>query len=223
MNRQYHLKTVFLGAFLLLLFAYVGGSLISRDRLADLQSELSVQVSEQRALLITIAETTARNGADTATEKIITDCSISERTEFDALLDKLNNNLSKTELATLERLFGRCGSFYAERKSVMVARLEREVEVYENFVNQLEKIDPRDIEEYKVSEWKLLVEDEKIQSTEFSALVNYQDTIIKSLLEGKSSESGEILSVLKSVKESQQVLQDASTAASERRKTLIAL
>jgi bisphosphoglycerate-independent phosphoglycerate mutase (AlkP superfamily) len=223
MNRQYHLKTVFLGAFLLLLFAYVGGSLISRDRLADLQSELSVQVSEQRALLVTIAETTARNGADTATEKIITDCSISERTEFDALLDKLNNNLSKTELATLERLFGRCGSFYAERKSVMVARLEREVEVYEDFVNQLEKIDPRDIEEYKVSEWKLLVEDEKIQSTEFSALVNYQDTIIKSLLEGKSSESGEILSVLKSVKESQQVLQDASTTASERRKTLIAL
>lgn len=223
MNRQYHLKTVFLGAFLLLLFAYVGGSLISRDRLADLQSELSVQVSEQRALLVTIAETTARNGADTATEKIITDCSVSERTEFDALLDKLNNNLSKTELATLERLFGRCGSFYAERKSVMVARLEREVEVYENFVNQLEKIDPRDIEEYKVSEWKLLVEDEKIQSTEFSALVNYQDTIIKSLLEGKSSESGEILNVLKSVKESQQVLQDASTAASERRKTLIAL
>ncbi len=64
MNTVLRLKTVFLGAFLLLAFAYIGGLLIAAERQEDLKSTLEVQVSEQESLLSTIAETTARNGAD---------------------------------------------------------------------------------------------------------------------------------------------------------------
>ncbi len=223
MNRQFHLKTVVLGAFILFAFAYVGGILIARERLSDLRSELLVQAGEQQTLLTTIAETTARGGADAVTEEIVKDCSIDERTQFDALLGRLDAGLSQSELSTLERLFGRCGSFYAQRKSVMVARFEREVEVYGNYVDQLEQVGGVDVEDFKVVLWEQLVEDEKKQSAEFTALVENQDKIISSLLTGKSAASPEIKTILDEVKRVQQSLTDASISASEKRRTLDAL
>jgi hypothetical protein len=223
MNRQYHLKTVFLGAAILLLFAYVGGILIARERLSELRNELMLQVSEQQTLLGAIAETTARNGADEVTEQIVKDCSVDERAEFDALLGRLDAGLIRAELTALERLFGRCGSFYAERKSVMVARLEREVEVYDRYVRQLQQIGGADIEVYQVTLWKQLVEDEKAQSKEFSLLVANQDKIISALLEGKTASSPELKVILEETKKIQQALGDANTRAAEKRRELSAL
>ncbi len=215
--------TVLLGTFLLLAFASVGGILIARERLAELRGELLVQASEQRTLLNTIAETTARNGADTVTERIVIDCTVDERTKFDSLLSRLNDGLPKSDLAVLERLFGRCGSFYAQRKAVMVARLEREVEVYANYVAQLQEVGGVDTEEYKLTVWQSLVEDEKIQSKEFGSLVAQQDSIISALLAGRSPASPEIVSILEEVKRVQQALGSANTNALEKRRELIAL
>lgn len=223
MNRQLHLKSVLLRASILFLFAYVGGILIARERLADLRSELLLQISEQRTLLYTIAETTARNGADEVTERIVRDCSLDERTQFDELLGKLNQGLSQNNLVTLERLFGRCGSFYAERKSVMVSRLEREVEVYETYVKQLEQIGGVDVADFNVQTWKELVAAEQKQSQEFNTLVAHQDNIISELLLGKSANSSEIKAILDQVKTVQQALAEANTAASETRQQLISL
>lgn len=223
MDRQFHLKTIVLGAAILFVFAYVGGVLIARERLADLRSELLLQTSEQQALLFTIAETTSRNGADDITERIVKDCSLEERTLFDSLLGRLNSGLLKTELTTLERLFGRCGSFYAERKSVMVARLEREVEVYESSVKQLEQIGGVDTNDFQVDLWKQLVLEESKQSAEFSSLVQLQDKIITALLEGKSVNSSEIIGILDEVKIVQQSLSDANMSAGEKRRALDAL
>ncbi len=223
MNRQYQLKTVFLGAGILLAFAYLGGILIAKERLSDLRNELLLQASEQRTLLATIAEITARNGADETTERIVKDCSLDERTQFDALLGRLDKGLLKNELITLERLFGRCGSFYAERKSVMVARLEREVEIYENYTTQLEQIGGVSVEDFQVAEWKQLVADENTQRVEFSTLVDLQDRIISSLLEGKNSASPEVAGILGEVRQVQQSLTDASISAAEKRRALDAL
>jgi hypothetical protein len=223
MNRQFQLKTVLLGAAILLAFAYVGGILIARERLSDLQSVLKVQIADQQGLLRTIAETTARNGADTVTEDVVKDCAVDERTTFDELLGKLDTGLNKSDLVTLERLFGRCGSFYAERKSLMVARLNREVEVYENYVAQLNEIGGADVALYKVSLWKDLASEEKKQSEAFSALVEHQDRIISSLIDGKSATSPEIKIILDQVKEVQNVLFEANNAAAEKRKELISL
>lgn len=223
MNTVLRLKTVFLGAFLLLAFAYIGGLLIAAERQEDLKSTLEVQVSEQESLLSTIAETTARNGADEVTEQIIRDCSVDDRTQFDTLLAKLDSGLSINELVILERLFGRCGSFYSQRKSVMVARLEREEEVYEAYVKQLEHLAGKDEKLHKVSLWKTLVEQEKNQSKEFELLVALQEKIIKALLQGKSPKSAELVAVLTEVRAAQSSLTQASAAAAETRKLLITL
>ncbi len=223
MNKKLHFKTVILGASILLAFAYVGGHLIAQERLEDLKNELLVQVSKQQALLTTIAETTARNGADDVTEKIVKDCSIDERTQFDSLLGRLDAGLPQTDLVTLERLFGRCGTFYAERKSVMVARFEREVEVYEHYVTQLSHISAAGNQDFNVPLWKQLVEDEKKQSAEFTALVENQDKIISALLSGKSAASPEIKTILTEVKRIQQSLTDTSISAGEKRRLLDAL
>ena len=104
-------------------------SAVVNERLADLQLETKVLISDQETLMVSVAEITARNGADAVTENIIRDCSPTERIRFDELLGSLDRGLYRAELVELERLFGRCGNFFAQRKSVMVSRLQREVEL----------------------------------------------------------------------------------------------
>jgi hypothetical protein len=182
-------------------------SSITENRFQILESDTRLLISEQEAILATIAEITARNGADSVTEQIVQDCTISERTTFDTLLDNLNNGLSQTQLSELERLFGRCGSFYAERKAMMVARLTREIEVYQTYVNQLEIIVDTDMEdEFFISQWTSLAEQEQKQSELFSQLVRKQDEIITTLLSGRSANSQEIAAILRDVQGIQDTL-----------------
>ncbi len=189
--------------------------LIVKERTQDLMSLIKVQVAEQGALLTSIAETTARNGADQVTESVVRDCTVEERTTFDTLLGQLDAGLPRADLVELERLFGRCGSFYAERKLVMSSRLDREIEVYENYVNQLAELtNNRELEEYNLDTWKQLAEQEKMLSTDFSKLVDLQDNIISTLLEGKTRDSEEIQSILREVKDTNDnlIITNAQTA-----------
>jgi hypothetical protein len=197
---------------------------IVQQKLKDLHHQVQVQISQQQTLLTTIAETTARNGADATTEAIVRDCNPSERTEFDTLLGKLDKGLPPTELTSLERLFGRCGSFYPERKSVMVARLTREIEVYESYVDQLKAVsDKKTVDSYQVDTWKELAVQEQRQSELFAKLATLQGSIIETLMTGKSPASEEIKSVLKQVNETQKSLLEANQNAAAIRKTLIPL
>jgi hypothetical protein len=139
------------------------------------------------------------------------------------LLSRLDTQLSRGELTTLERLFGRCGSFYAERKSVMVSRLEREVEVYANTVEQLELLSGKKQEEHRVEVWQSLVEQENAQSEQFNKLVSLQDQIIKTLLAGKAASSAEVKEIVKTAKQTQEELMNANKQASELRIALTAL
>ncbi len=197
--------------------------IVANERLEDLESSLTVTIVEQKSLLTTIAETTARNGADTVTESIVRDCSPDERASFDTLLSRLDAQLTPTELRELERLFGRCGSFYAERKSVMVARFLREIEIFTSFVAQLEKISKKESQDYRVEVWQALGEQEKIQSDQFSKLVTIQDRIIKTLLSGKSANSPEVKAILEEAKAIQTELTIANKKAAELRTALTAL
>jgi hypothetical protein len=196
---------------------------IANERLEDIESTLTVAIVEQKSLLTTIAETTARNGADSVTETIIRDCSIDERAAFDSLLSRLDAQLTQTELRELERLFGRCGSFYAERKSVMVSRLLREIEVFSSQVSQLETIKKGGVEDYRVVVWQSLGEQERIQSEQFTKLITIQDSIIKTLLSGKSAASPEVKAILEEAKATQTELTIANKKAAELRAALTAL
>ena len=222
-------NTKSLGPTKIILIAIIGAVIIltipklfENQRLSELEAETKVTISEQKTVLATIAETTARNGADSVTEKIIIDCPVSERSSFDTLLGNLNNGLTRTQLIELERLFGRCGSFFAERKSVMVARLAREIEVYETFVQQLGIITGDDVnKEFQIEQWNKLAQEEKKQSELFSQLVIKQDKIISTLLDGKSANSPEIIEILREVKEVQETLVVTNQQVSNVRQELV--
>jgi len=204
--------------------AYFVIQMVVNERLEDLQSQIKIQISEQETVLATIAETTARNGADAITESVVRDCTVDERGRFDALLGNLDKGLSVSDLTELERLFGRCGSFYAERKSVMVARLTREIEVYDAYVAQLDAVSDADVvNEYKVPTWKNLAAEEQKQSELFSKMVNLQDQIIQTLLSGKQADSEEIAKILQDVSTTQQTLLVANKQAANIRSELVSL
>jgi hypothetical protein len=180
---------------------------LADNRFQNLESQTRLLISQQQAILATIAETTARNGADSVTEQIVKDCSLAERSSFDTLLGSLDSGLSQSQLVELERLFGRCGGFYAERKSVMVSRLAREIEVYETYVYQLETVLSADAaDEFQIAQWNKLAREEQKQSDLFSKLVLKQDEIITTLLSGKSANSVEIIEILREVNEIQGTL-----------------
>ncbi len=193
-------------------------------RFKELELQTKVQIAEQGKILIAIAETTARNGADVVTESIVKDCALDERVKFDDLLGRLDKGLPKEQLIELDRLFGRCGKFSADRKSMMVSRLSREIEIYDTSVNQLSAITGNDQSEFfKVAKWKMLVSEEKKQSELFTRLVSLQDKIITALLEGKVSTSPEIVAILHEVKEVQETLIVANMQAGAHRSELTPL
>jgi len=201
---------------------YLAANYIADERIKTVKEHTSELIHEQEALLATIAETTARNGADDIIDQTIIDCPIDERVRFDELLSRLNTGLSVTELQELDRLFGRCGNFYAVRKSVMVSRLEREVGLYRLFVEQLAKLSGADaVTAFPVSEWERLVVLERKQSQLFSQLVLDQDKIIATLLAGKSATSQEILTILQEVQSTQQTLIVTNAQAAEVRTLLV--
>jgi hypothetical protein len=212
--------------FLLLgmLIVYFSVTTLVEKRFQEIEQNTRQQISQQMTLLAVIAEATARNGADAVTESIVRDCPVSERSKFDDLLGRLDSGLNFSQLTELDRLFGRCGSFYSERKLVMVARLAREIEVYENYVNQLSVITGDDLSpEFKLEEWKSLAEAENKLSGLFAQLVISQDKIIGTLLEGKSPSSPEIAQILHEVGQVQETLTVTNTQTSNLRSRLISL
>jgi len=194
----------------------------ANQRTAELESQTELLISEQQTILATIAEITARNGADAVTESIVRDCTAAERSSFDSLLGNLNNDLTRTQLVELERLFGRCGGFYSERKSMMVSRLGREIEIYETYVNQLSLITgTNEAKSYNLEQWRELAAAEKKVSELFSNLVTQQDEIITVLLSGSSPRSDELQMILREVNETQETLTVTNTQVSRLRADLV--
>jgi hypothetical protein len=224
MKKQKTMITLLAGIVTAVVIVYVVSLQVTNARLEQLSSHTETTLAEQQTLLVAIAEATARNGADSVTESVIKDCPANERNQFDDLLSNLNHGLSNTELTTLERLFGRCGAFYAQRKAVMVSRLAREIEVYEYYVEQLSLITGNDQSEiYSIEEWQTLVAEEQKISSLFAELVSLQDEIITSLLAGNSSQSDELSAILLKANEVQETLVVANTQAGMMREQILPL
>ncbi len=205
-----------------LVYLFVSSAVDNRFR--EIEINTRTQIAEQEAILAAIAETTARNGADAVTESIVRDCNMNERSRFDTLLGSLDSGLPRAELIELERLFGRCGTFFSERKSVMVARLSREIEIFEDYVAHLSIITDSDLTaEYSVEQWKALAAEEQKQSELFGELVRLQDQIISSLLAGNTIDSAEMEDILLQVREVQETLIVANAQAGNIRSELVPL
>ena len=214
----------FLLAVVIVLMSYGIAQFIIHEKFAALRADMQLHISEQETLLTTIAETTARNGVDAVTESVVKDCDINERTEFDTLLGRLDAGLQMTELTTLERLFGRCGGFFAQQKALMTARLQRETEIYEDVVGRFEIIaGGKASDGYHLDLWLQLGEAEKKQSELFTELVHLQDEIITALLAGKRTDSEELKTLMQQAQDTQQSLIVASKQAADIRAQLLPL
>jgi hypothetical protein len=222
--RQWFTKQTIVAALFGIFIIYFSATAIVDSRLREYEQLIRVQIADQQSALVAIAEVTARNGADAITEAIVRDCPVSERTEFDELLGRLNNGLSTQELTSLERLFGRCGTFYSERKSIMVSRLSREIEIYKTYVEQLSAIKDSDLATaFAVPSWEALAKEEQKQGDLFGRLVSVQDQIIVTLLAGNRADSDEIQEILQEAKEIQETLVVANKQASTIRSLLVPL
>ena len=218
-------RTWYLAAFLFgITIIYVVVTVLTREQLEEVRNAMELQIANQETVLTSIAEVTARGGADAVVASIITDCSTRERGRFDSLLGSLDEGLTDRQLTELSRLFDRCGSFFAERKAVMVARMNREMEVFRDRIELLETVtggSHRD--RYEVAEWERLVAQEERQSELFNRLVTLQGDIIASLGSGASPESAELTALLAAVTEVRESLAVATLQASELRGDLNAL
>lgn len=161
---------------------------------------LDTNIAKQELVLSTIADLTKRNEADELTEKIVVDCSAAERVRFEELLGKLSASITRTELTELDGLFYACGRFFADKKSVMAARLAREVTVYEEYIALRSRIiEADDNLTNRVTLWQRIADDELKLAADFTKLVDLQRDIIMSLLAGKNRDSEEIVNTLRSV------------------------
>lgn len=208
----------------LLILSVLLGMYIASERLDSFEITARVQVAEQQAVLSTIAETIARNGADSVTESVVKDCAVAERMRFDALLGRLDSGLSQPELAELNQLFGLCASFFADRKALMVVRFEREFNAYQQQVDLLDTVTLAD--EHKkaqLEEWRALLVLEQEQSQLFTELVSAQKQIIDELISGKSSASAEIVAILTTVAETREALMYSRQQADNARSKVTSL
>ena len=179
----------------------------SQNDIATLRA-LDAQITEQRAVLVTTADITRANGTDSIVEVIVTDCNAVDRQRFDTLLDSLSQQISNTELGELDTLFHKCGTFYAERKSILAARLIREVAFYKTLTTlrtEVENITPEALREVQM--WQEIAESELTWSNYFNDLVDYQGAIILLLKTGRTESSPEVAAILAEVKNAREQME----------------
>jgi len=198
-------------------------SLYVQAQQAEYVSMMRLLVSEQETTLVSIAEVTDRNGADAIVASIVNDCVTKDRQRFDTLLGSLGE-LSQAELVEVNQLFGACGNFYAERKALMVARLHREFEVYEDYVRLLDVVDSRSESiVYPVAMWAELTALESQRSTLSSELVMIQKDIILALLDGVSIQSKQMLTEVTKAQEAKDTLSYTGVKIDTLREDIIGL
>lgn len=175
-----HKRTI-LKALIVLCLIFVCVFVYIRQNQDTFVAHTKLKISEQQTTLSSIALLTSKDGADTVVSNIIRDCSPENRALFDEKLSNLPQ-LKGQELVQMEQLFNACGNFFAERKAVMVARLEREYEVYTDLIEIISVVDKRFNEDiYKRDLWGELVALEVKRSDLSTKLVDAQGDIIRAL------------------------------------------
>jgi len=173
-------KTFFI-VVITLVSALLLSSMYTHYKERELSLLLKHKILEQDKTLISLSEISDANGVDEVTESIIRDCESSKRARFEQLLNKLNL-ISESELSELEALFDVCAPFFSERKAMMVARLEREFEVYADYVGLLKVIEEAEAELlYPVNDWSEIVALEKSRRDLLLEQVQIQGTIIEAI------------------------------------------
>lgn len=179
-------------AFAVLGLLFYGASWYVQEQQFEYVSGIKLLAAQQEKTLTALSQTIDQDGADAVVSALIHDCATDNRARFDQLLSKLDT-VSGAELKEVDGLFDACGDYFVQRRAVMVARLDREYEVYRDYVALLKITDKRvDLKMYPVEKWATLVEYEKQRSELSIDLVRIQEDIIVKLIEGLSPSAPEI-------------------------------
>lgn len=142
------------------------------------REELLSQLQTTEATLQVLAEQINKNLAEGAVTAAIPRCSNEQQEELDDYLNQLQS-LPELELERARSLIARCARTTAYQKSVMVVRLENEIETYKNAIAVLEAF-TLPVENH-VEEWSELLQVEKERARLFARQVVIQEEIIDQL------------------------------------------
>ncbi len=174
-------KKMVLYAFLFTAFCAVSTSLYIAHVQKNYVTALRSRIKEEQITLKALSRMATTDSADAKIDTIITDCSVAHRERFDALLGTLST-LGSTQLSEIANLFNECGSFYPTRSAVIVLTLQRELEIYTQYIELLSLADTKvDSESFSVEEWKNLVVLQSKKSELSLKLVDIQGRIIHEL------------------------------------------
>lgn len=185
----------------------------------ELEASLRESLELKELRLQELAEITDRNGADEIVTTIIADCS--RRSEFESLLVRLAD-LNGKELLTLQNLEDACGGFYAERKALMVSKLEQEFQSYSEIVKFILLLSSHDSASYRLTEWNDLVMLERERSELLTEQRVLQEEIIVALIQGASVQSTRVRDLVRSAQEIAELLTVHDQKIDEKRNILTA-
>ncbi len=215
------MKKIILTGLLFVGAVSLGASYYVHNLTAETNLLLQLKVAEQEKTLVGLAELVNTNGADSVVSTIVKDCSLDSRDRFENLLNQLGS-LRGTDLQEVDQLFEACGGFFATRKSAMVARFERELGVYEDYIELYDTLDSRaDKTLYPIAEWQQLVIIESERADLQRKQVEIQGDIITALQSGQSPASDDIKTKLIVAEDIVQNFSVLDARAQEIRKSLL--
>jgi hypothetical protein len=189
---------------LVLALILVGSGWYYASARSALEDEVELHMSTTLTHMDELAVLTDSNGANELTERIIEDCP--RRVDFENLLTNLGR-LTPRELITTQQLFESCGSFYAERKALMVAQLENEYASLKQDITYLSKLRDLTQEEAGYAKWEELIGKERERSAYLYEQTGLQRDILRHLIEGnKASQINELATEAQAVSESLMVI-----------------
>ncbi len=173
---------------------FVGGTWFVHHNQRTMEAQVRTMLDEEQAYIATLANITDSNGADSLVQTIVSDCP--RRSEYEGLLNSLAT-LNKRDLLSVQTLGESCGNFYAERKALMVAKLEREFEQYTKLLTLLSTLTDHDVNLYHEKEWEEIISLEKSRGTALRDQERLQSDIVTALISGASVQSTEVTTLVR--------------------------
>ena len=202
---------------LVLALAVSIGAFVAHYTTQNVTRSLEAQLNTHEAYLYELATITDRNGADETIASIIRDCP--QRDAYEELLMRLNT-LTRKDLVRVQELSSVCGRFYAEKKALMVSKLEHELVMYTDLAALLESINEEFTNAQRVSAWQELVKLEKTRSALLIEQSDIQSKIISLLMTGSTSYSKDVTQLVADAQNIAQTLTSSDQRIDEIREGL---
>jgi uncharacterized protein YutE (UPF0331/DUF86 family) len=204
-------------ALILALFITCTGWYIHREQIKVHESIVKM-IDNQVSRISELARITDSNGADEIISTIVTDCK--SRNEFESYLVHLNT-ASRKELLEAQQLFNVCGGFYAERKALMVSKLDREYKILTDYVALLSKLGDLDQRIQANRKWEEVINLENTRSSLLNEQVDIQEKIISLLIKNEPNTKKDVTDLLHRADEINQSLMVTDKQVDEVRNALV--